>query len=338
MSFSLNRSGNFIPNAGSIDLLGNTTPAPTGNSKDYGVSFRLLDDRLTIRFNHFKTEAKDGPAGTQAQNTGQWWFPWFDREQIAAIAKENNIPYQSGILAGLKEGDPRLLNGYTANNVSKGYEVEATFNVTKNWRIMGSLSSNEAKLSGIATNLTALIEKRLAYYKQQGLWNGPVGGAIWGAAGTGEYQWNTWVLGDYIGYKSSEGRPSQQLAKYHASALTNYTFSQNSLKGLSVGGGLRYIDKAIIGNPAIRNASGAVTGLDVANPYTAGAYVAADAWLGYSLKPFRDKKYVLSLSLNVYDLQEDGHFRPIKANSDGAHASYRIVQPRSFYFTTKLQF
>jgi outer membrane receptor protein involved in Fe transport len=338
MSFSLNRSENFIPNAGSIDLLGNTTPVPTGNSKDYGVSFRLLDDRLTIRFNHFKTEAKGGSPGSQAQNTAQWWFPWFDRVQIAAIARENNIPYQIGILPGLLEGDPRLFNGYTADNVSKGYEVDATFNVTKNWRIMGSLSSNEAKLSGIATNLTALIEQRLAYYKQQGLWNGPVGGAIWGAAGTGEYQWNTWVLTDYIGYKSSEGKPSQQLAKYHASAMTNYTFSQNWLKGWSVGGGLRYVDKAIIGNPAIRNASGAVTGLDVANPYTASAYVAADAWVGYNLKPFRDKKYVLSFSVNVYDLQEDGHFRPIKANSDGAHASYRIVQPRSFYFTTKLQF
>ena len=53
--------------------------------------------------------------------------------------------------------------------------------------------------------------------------------------------------------------------------MTNYTFSQNWLKGWSVGGGLRYVDKAIIGNPAIRNASGAVTGLDVANPYTASA-------------------------------------------------------------------
>ena len=340
LSFDLNRSENFIPNAGSIDLLGNTTPAPTGQSKDYGVSFRLLDDTLNIRFKSYKTEAKDGSAGSQAQFVGQWSFPWFDREQIAQIAKENNITYQPGILAGLKEGDPRLLNGYTANNVASGYEVEATYNVTNNWRVMGSFSSNDAKLSGIAPNLTALIEKRIAYYKTQGLWNGPKGGAIWGATGTGEEQFNTWVLGDYIAYKASDGKPSQQLAKYRGSAMTNYTFSENRLKGLSVGGGLRYIDKAIIGNPAITNAAGAVTGLDLSRPYTAGSYFAADAWINYAMKPFifRNKKHVLSFSLHGYDLQEGGHFQPVRANSDGAHASYRIVQPRSFHLTTDLKF
>ena len=337
LSFHYNKSENFVPNAGSIDLLGNIAPPPTGSSKDYGVSFSLLDDRLNIRINHFDTQAANGDPGFNADFLGQWVFPWFDRVQMAAIARDAGKSYTPGILPGLIEGDPRLAHGYGANNVSKGLEIEATYNVTKNWRVMGSISSNEAKLSGIASPLTDLVEKRIAYYKAQGLWNGPVGGAVWGAAATGEQQWNTWALPYYIGYKASENKPSQQLAKWHASALTTYNFTEGRLAGWNVGGGIRYVDKSIIGNPAILNASGAVIGLDTDHPYTTAADIGLDAWIGYKMKVWRDKA-TLDFSLHGYDLQESGHFKPILANSDGTHAAYRIVQPRSFYFTSALSF
>jgi outer membrane receptor protein involved in Fe transport len=337
LDFHYNQSNNFVPNAGSIDLLGNPTASPTGLGKDYGFSLNLLENKLNVKFNWYDLQSKDGPAGSDVSFAAQWSFPWFDRVVMKSLADTAGKTYQQGIMAGLIEGDPRLANGYTANSVSKGMELEATYNVTKNWRIMGSIAKADASQSGVAVPLTDFINKRIEYYKSQGLWTGVVGAGIWGAAQTGEQHYAQWVLPGVLAYQSSDGKPSQQIAKWHASVLTNYSFTEGKLKGWDVGGGLRYTDKAVIGNPAITNSAGTVIGLDVDNPYTAGSYIGVDAWVGYSMKVLHDK-YALSFNLYGYDLQESGHFQPISANSDGAHNVYRVVQPRSFYFTTKLSF
>lgn len=336
LSLHYNKSGNFIPNAGSIDLLANPTASPTGHGKDYGFSFTFLDDKLNIKINHFDVLSADGPAGSDAAFASQWAMPWFDTVVMQELARVAGKPYTQGIAASTFYGDGRLERGYTANNVSKGLELEATYNVTKNWRVMGNVAKQEAVQSGVATTLTSFIEQRIAYYKAQGLWNGPVGAAFWNAPATGEQIFNQWVLPSQLAYKSTDGKPSQQIAKWHASALTTYAFSEGKLKGWNVGGGLRYTDKAIIGNPAVTDSNGAVTGLDIAHPYTVGSYIGVDSWIGYTMK-LRDR-YRLSFNLKGYDLQEGGHFHPISANSDGAHSTYRIVQPRSFYLTTKLDF
>jgi outer membrane receptor for monomeric catechols len=256
------------------------------------------------------------------------------------LARQAGITYTPHIAPGLLTGDPRLANAYTSNTVSKGLEFELTYNVTKNWRVMGSISKQEAKQASIAAGLTAFIENRLAYWQSLPIWNNPlyVGqNTGWGVGRTGQQQWQFDNLPYYLAYKSAEGQPSQELAKWHASAATTYEFNEGSMKGLYIGGGARYIDKAIIGNPAITDSSGTVVGLDLAHPYYSGGYVALDAWLGYKTKIYHGK-YNLSFQLNIRDLQSGGGFRPIVANSDGTHSVFRIVQPRTYYLTTTLEF
>jgi hypothetical protein len=118
--------------------------------------------------------------------------------------------------------------------------------------------------------------------------------------------------------------------------VTNYSFTSGPLRGFSAGTGLRYIDKAIIGNPAIYNADGQVIGLDLAHPYTNSAEVDLDGWLGYTHKW---GKYIVSFQLRGQNLQT-GHsyYKPINANSDGTHQLYTIIQPRTYFFTTKVDF
>jgi hypothetical protein len=156
---------------------------------------------------------------------------------------------------------------------------------------------------------------------------------------TGQQIWENWNQAYYLAYKSVDGQPSQQLAKWHSSLVSNYTFNEGWIKGFSFGGAARFVDKKIIGNPVIRDSSGAVVALDLAHPYYTGSYIAVDAWLGYKTKvPMFGKKYGLSFQLNGRDLEQSGGFRPIVANSDGTHSVYRIVQPRTFYFTTRFEF
>ena len=342
LSVHYNHSENFNPNAGSIDLKGTPTATPTGEGKDYGFSVSVLDDKLNVKLNWFELTAASGPAGNPANfPLAQWNMTFMDLVVEPELAAKAGVAYKQGVAPGIIVGDPRLANAYTADNTSKGLEVELTYNVNKNWRIMGSVSKQEAKQSNTAAALTAFIEERIAYWKSvPGLWTGQrTSNNPWGLTQTGEEHFNQFLLGSYVGYKSVDGKPSQQLAKWRASGLTNYEFTDGPLKGFSVGGGGRYIEKSIIGNPAIKDASGTVTGLDLAHPYYSGGYIAVDAWLGYKTKvSLFGNKNELSFQLNGRDLQESGGFRPIVANSDGVHSVYRIVQPRTFYLTTKLEF
>jgi len=233
-----------------------------------------------------------------------------------------------------------LDNSYTSDQVSKGLEIELTYNVTKNWRIMAGVSKQEAKENNIAPDLTEFIEERLAYWQSiPALWTEKkVTGNGWGDGETGKEHWEKGDrLGSYLLYKSSEGKPSSQLAKWNANAMTNYDFTEGFLKGFYIGGGARLINAQVIGHPAIADEQGRLTGLDLDNPYKNSAYIAFDAWAGYTTKILHDK-YTLRIQLNGRDLQESGSFRPINANSNGGHSVFRIQQPRTFYLKTTLEF
>lgn len=340
LSFHYNHSENFIPNAGSVDLLGKSTPSPTGLTKDVGFSVNTLDGKLNAKVNWFKLTAANASAGNANFPLAQWTIPYLEQTFMPDLARQAGITYKPAMASGLITGDPRLQNAYTADTVSKGIEFELTYNVTKKWRVMASVSKQDAKQANIASGLTAFIQERLAYWQSiPALWTGPfVGQNVgWGVGRTGQQQWNSDNLPYYLAYRSAEGKPSTQLAKWHASVLTNYEFSDGALKGFSIGGGARYIEKSVIGNPVITDASGTVIGLDLDHPYFYHGYIGFDAWAGYKTKIDHDK-YGLSFQLNVRDLEQGGGFRPIVANSDGNHSVYRIVQPRTFYLTTDFEF
>ena len=339
LSLHYNHSENFIPNAGSVDLLGNSTPSPTGLTKDYGVSVSLLEDKLNVSVNWFELTAANAAAANANFPLAQWTIPYLEETFMPDLARQAGITYKPLIASGLITGDPRLANAYTSDTTSKGLELEMTYNVTKNWRVMGNISKQEAKQANIASGLTAFIENRLAYWQSiPALWTVYTGQNVgWGVGRTGQQQWQFDNLPYYLAYKSAEGQPSQQLAKWHASVVSTYEIAAGRLKGFYFGGGARYIDKAIIGNPAITDSSGTVVGLDLAHPYYTGGYVSLDAWLGYKTKIYHDK-YGLIVQLNIRDLQEGGGYRPITANSDGTHSVFRIVQPRTYYLSTTLEF
>lgn len=339
LSFHYNHAENFIPNAGGVDLLLKPVSSPTGLSKEYGVSFDLLEGKLNAKLNWFELTAAGAGADNLTFPLGQWTVPYMELTFMPDLARQAGIVYKPLLDPALKVGDPRLANSYTSSNISKGLELELTYNVTKHWRIMGSISKQEAKQSDIAKPLTDFIENRLAYWKSiPALWTGFTGQNVgWGGGRTGEQQWNNDNNPYYLLYKSVDGQPSPQLAKWHASALTNYTLSEGKFKGFSVGGGFRYIEKSIIGNPQILDAAGTPIALDLAHPYYNSPRLGIDLWTGYKMKVYKNK-YDLSFQLNLRDIDQSGGFQPIAANPDGSHSTYRIVQPRSFYLTTTLDF
>lgn len=356
LSFHYSNSENWVPHGSAIDLLGQATPSPTGKGKDYGFSLDLLKHKLNVKFNWYDMTASndsDSIADSVNMPLAQWALPFMDLYKMPGIAAYHGVTnYKKGIANGIALGDSRLYNGYTSSNSSKGVEIELTYNITDNWRLMVNVSKQEAKMADVATGLTKFIEERLAYWKSiPGLWDTWVLPAAadpshtidpwWSTDRTGKDIWGAWGYeGEYLTYKAWEGKPSPQLAKYHGSLMTNYDFTQGPMKGINVGFGTRYIDKTIIGAPGIFDSTGTiVTGLDTAHPYYYHSYLTYDAWLGYKFRPsFFGKKYELSFQLNCRNLESKGRYQPIKADYYGVARDFRIVQPRSFFVTTELRF
>ncbi|HVU18498.1 MAG TPA: TonB-dependent receptor plug domain-containing protein [Candidatus Didemnitutus sp.] len=347
LSVFYTKSQNFIPNAGSIDLLGNATPDPTGESKDYGVSFDLFDGKLNAKLDWWKTSAINGPAPSVNFPLVQWSLPFIllsnnnanGMGAFADLAKQAGVAnYTTGLAPGITTGEQALANAYTQSNVANGLEFEITYNVNKNWRIYGSVTKTESISTNIAPALTTFINERVAYWQANGLWNGPyTTKQDWsGQPETGQQVFNNDVLGPFIAYQASSGQPAQQLHRWKESLVTNYSFTDGPLNGFNFGTGLRFLDATVIGNPAIYNSSGAVVGLDLDHPYTAPAQVDVDAWIGYTMR--LEKKYILSFQLRGMNLQTGGGYMPVNANSDGTHQLFTIVQPRTFYFTAKVDF
>jgi len=351
LSVGYDQSQNFIPNAGSTDLLGNATPDPTGTTKDYNISVDLFNGRLNAKIDWYTTIAANSSDPTVNFPLVQWSIPFIDLVNnnangtgaYADLAKQVGFTtYTSGLGPNITTGDAALANAYTSNQQAKGMEFELTYNVTKNWRVSGTVDRQQAEESNIAPALTSFINQRVAYWQANGLWNGPTTTKQdWcGCPETGQQVYNNDVLGPFIAYQSASGQPSQQLHKWKATLVTNYTFSEGYAKGFGVGTGLRYFDKTIIGNPVIEglvNGTETVTGLDLAHPYTVPGQTTVEAWATYSRKVYNNK-FLLTFRFEVENLQSDGGYTPVAANSDGTHQLFTISPPRTYYFTTDLKF
>ena len=76
LSVGYDQSQNFIPNAGSVDLLGNPTPDPTGTTKDYSIMVDLFGGRLNAKIDWFTSKANNGAATTVNFPLVQWTMPF----------------------------------------------------------------------------------------------------------------------------------------------------------------------------------------------------------------------------------------------------------------------
>jgi len=138
------------------------------------------------------------------------------------------------------------------------------------------------------------------------------------------------------------------------------------LKGFTVGGGVRWESKSVIGyygktrtgmkyedwKTAIttfaptwaawlaHNGSDqldmTISNSDPSRPIYDSARAYADFWIGYSHKLSESLR--LKIQLNVNNAFESGRLQVIQVNWDGSPFGYRIVDPRQFVLRTTLEF
>ncbi len=248
-----------------------------------------------------------------------------------------NINLADGPTKGLSYSQP---NGFaiSEDSVSKGYEIELNATPTKNWR----LSVNASKTDAIRTNIggAALIDFVQKY--ENALNNTPAGDLRiwWGGAGndTTLIQWNSTFGSGFKQRTLQNGTNAPELREWRANGISNYTFDHGLLKGVNVGGGVRYQGPQIIGYKPIPDPAHPTTqvSFDLKNPYKAPSETDFDFWVGYSRRVWRNVDW--QIQLNVRNAFVGNELIPITSQPDGTPATYRIRPPQTWQLTNTFSF
>ena len=367
--------GNTFDSAGNIIKVGrqNTTPEFIVNRWMFGdgnystaVANTPLPAGWTVQ-NHpelltqplrIRASAASTPAGSIDPATGNAYTEppitpaeatyrraWF----AAQPDSEWYRPYGQALFKGLGfSRDPNRKWGFwpdsspgtlaqTADTVSQGMEYEISANVTPNFRVMFDASKNTAVAANIMPQLqTFFADPKIQAFMNDGYNHTPAAN-YWG--NNNNQTFSAWKEGTYVKYLTglaSAGRQVDELRKWHWNAVATYDFHQGALKGLTVGGSVRWSDKATIGYFPLYLPSADVWISDLNKPITAAAETNYDMWIGYKHKLSR--KVDWKIQLNVRDLFAKKGLIPTQANPDGTIAQARIPAATSWEIANRFDF
>jgi hypothetical protein len=123
-----------------------------------------------------------------------------------------------------------------------------------------------------------------------------------------------------------------EMSPWRFNGVTNYSFRHGLLKGVNVGGGVRWQQGVILGyllNDAKDN-------LDINRPVWGKSTYAVDFWAGYEHK--LSPKIDWRIQLNLRGVDSKAHLETISIEPDGSPANFRIVDGQTWELTNTLSF
>jgi len=241
----------------------------------------------------------------------------------------------------------------TVDNLSKGEEIELTYQPVKNWNLSLNYSRVRATHQNIDPVSSAFIGKLTAFM------NGP-GGQVreWGAGSNTSLlgsQWNSSIVAPYTVELNELGHAAPEVSPWRLNLVTTYSFDRGPAKGVFIGGALRMEAGRIIGykfNSNFVNVNSkdpnyqtnlipgltALTagGLDVNQTFIGSNDNHFDAWIGYSRKLTKDINW--RIQLNLQSVGEKDKLVASRINPDGSIALARISQGMGWQLTNSIDF
>jgi hypothetical protein len=373
-NFYVNKSDSFAPADTAYDVFLRELPNPSGESKEYGFSLSMFDNRFAVRVAHQQTlqinsRANTSVIATRAQGmdfrgsqnlsfnlydaaTGweQQLNPNFSPEQ-AQDAAAKRIGYTREYIAGVTN----KVIADVSDAVSKGWELELQFNPTRYWTLRATGNQQEAIDKNISSTIQEFIETRLPIWTTvrvptARLPDGtqlPNAGELWwnlnqGSQGIPANYYNTNVRNALLPLIAGQGKAKPQAAKNSFSLITNYqlaglgTFADSHrwLKNTTVGGSYRWSSARAIGYLA---GAPDADGVVRTLDKEKPVYGKPTTSLDVNLS-YRTRlfsnKIGTRFQLNVRNVTESGRLLGVSVNPDGRPFQYRIIDPRQFIFTT----
>ena len=247
----------------------------------------------------------------------------------------------------------------TADVRSVGTEIEINYNPTRFWTVTASATDMKTINQNISKALVNWINDRMPVWTSvvdtsintadavaegnpSKLWwyhrysTAPVAGAAASYASTAATpaeNYQAFVNAPFGIMRAQEGKSNPQVRRYAFRASTNFQLAAISdnkyLKKVSVGGALRWEDKAAIGYMGVQSLPDIITDLDANRPiYDKGHYY-VDLFASYKTKLWRDKVGA-TFKANVRNVGENGRLQPVGAFPDGSISTFRIVDPTQY--------
>ena len=356
LNFHYNQADSFIPATIAQNLNLKMLPNPSSKTKDYGVSIGLFD-KLYVRVNLYETKqinSRTGDAGTIATRAGRIDFafagnndqfnlqrqaaawvgslnPTFTQEQInAEVAKVMGVPVDR--LAQMNA----FPIAETSDVVSKGKEIEVTYNPTRFWTAKGTVTQQKVVEQNVTPGIQDYIDMRLPIWTtvMDPRTNTPWWTTRYGSAGTPIDFINSAVLPPYKLLRATEGKRRPQQREWRANGLTNFRLAglpieNKHLKRMGVSAAVRWESKGGIGYYAKANDPESYDPDRIV--YDKG-HLYVDLGASYGTRLFRDR-VGLNLQLNVRNAGENGRIQPVGALPNGQPHSFRIIDPQLFILT-----
>lgn len=286
-----NYSKSFVAN-----VSGRRTPtdelaeAPIGDGYDVGLKFSLLDGRVSASIGYYESKEENNSVN------------------LLGITSQLDAIYQALSLPG-------SFNGTTDSQTAfaKGYEIDLTMNLTRNWTLMlnGGKPSSTLK-DGLFYTRKLVQPNRASWTAAAARIGGTAPAAVAGA------------LSNLDGFFSrfEDGRPVANVRDYTANALTRYTVAEGPLKGFTLGGGIRFLGPNFTG--VFNNREVKSKGTHLAN------FLAA-----YGVKVWRRD---VRLQLTVNNLLGDRNFEYVNYSVTEVPLNYRTADPREFRVSATTRF
>ncbi len=334
-----NTSTNTVAAGGSnYDIFARSLPDQEGAGYDLGLRGFFLDDRVILKFNYFSNESLNRVSN-----------PLRDSAVGVELARQNAYVerYLEGMVLngfGAKvAGAPRFTeypgNGLWTDlesDLTKGYELEATLNPTKQLRLMLNASYNDATLNSTYKFFRPWYEQFAQPYRADPAITSLIANPVFNATRT---------IGDYIAgferrlnyHEAQVGGARIRGNHWLVNLVGSYSFDQGTLKGLRLGGSARWRDAPTIGYPEVAGV------FDVKNAFSGAESLVTDAFVSYSWKnKLLDRNTNWSVSLRVRNLLNHDESYPNSAVDNGTgvpHILQRMyVQPRTYELTAGLKF
>lgn len=400
LSLYYNRSDNFnAPSTLQTNFFRTQNPVPTGEGKDYGVGLSLFNNKLVVRLNWYEETNENAPSAAGSTPSGR----------VARIDTQSARDWATAVVR-IRHGEDPTVTGWgtsgnnttnpltsamqteiaalwglpfdwpqganiqpTESNLSKGKELQLTYNPTRSWTMKLSVGQQKASYSKSVGEISEWLAYRMPqwqalkandlkpeYIKSDGTvlrlqsyWTGTgfssdasstATGPTTAGTGTPEQTFGSIVTPEFYRLRGLENTNTPNMREWSASYLTSYNFAQGRLKGVAVGGSVRWASNAVAGYYGLIDPTtyshpspvlSSIAYPDLKRPIYTPAETNVDLWISYRRK--LTEKVDMKIQLNVRDVTENGRLLPTQFNPDGSVAGYRIVDPRTWFVTTTFE-
>ncbi len=327
------KSDNTALPPGFLDPENKPLPGIFSDGYDYGFRVSLRDDAISMRVNFYKEHQHaligDGQAVRQAAAVVEQRLRGSDRPAgIANVPADGFDPVARGDVYRSVE-----------DKIGRGIDLTLTARLTNNWDVRWAVGRQRTRVFNKSKEFNAWVARRLATWQSFGGlgWNNvPI--STTDPRTVHEY-YDDAIATEIVRSELRNNLPRYRQREWRGSVFTNYRFSESFLKGLNLGGGVRWTDRSMIGFVQRPYPDGTL-GDDVNRPIFGDDQLFVDVLAGYGgrTKIFGGRTIGWRVQLNVRNLLEENDIEPVRARRDAAVLEWARVEPRQIILNTTFTF